>query len=117
MISNVPSIFSENEAYTIVKSAASTQRAAQEHKAVDALEDDSDDDLDTALAKAALDIGTKLSKRNNGRRPILFFRKLYEYCSSFRSNDEHSMTSSVCSINLLSMHITYKSLRMPKKLL
>ena len=59
MVSNVSSIFSGNESYTLVTSATSEQRAVQEGEAVDAVEDDSDDDLDTDLAKAALDTGTK----------------------------------------------------------
>lgn len=59
MVSNVPSIFSGDETHTVVTSATSAQSAVQEHEAVDASGDDSDDDLDTDLAKAALDTGTK----------------------------------------------------------
>ena len=59
MVSNVSSIFSMDEAQTIVTSETSAQRTMQELKAVDTVEDDSDDDLDTDLAKAALDTGTK----------------------------------------------------------
>ncbi|KAF2178147.1 hypothetical protein K469DRAFT_742257 [Zopfia rhizophila CBS 207.26] len=58
MVSKVPSIFSGDEAHTVVTSATSAQRAVQEREAVDAVGDDSDDDLDTDLAKAALDTGT-----------------------------------------------------------
>ena len=59
MVSNVPSIFSGDGAHTVVTSATSAQRAVQEHETFDAVGDDSDDDLDTDLAKAALDTGTK----------------------------------------------------------
>jgi tetratricopeptide (TPR) repeat protein len=59
MVSNVPSIFSGDEAHTVVTSATSAQRAVQEREAVDVVWDDSDDDLDIDLAKAALDTGTK----------------------------------------------------------
>ncbi|ERF70971.1 hypothetical protein EPUS_09042 [Endocarpon pusillum Z07020] len=59
MVSNVSSIFSGNETYTVVTSATSEQSAVQEDEAVDAVGDDSDDDLDTDLAKAALDTGAK----------------------------------------------------------
>lgn len=59
MVSNVPSVFSGDEAHTVVTSATSAQRAVQEREAIDAVWDDSDDDLDTDLAKAALDTGTK----------------------------------------------------------
>lgn len=62
MVSNVPSIFSGDEAHTVVTSATSAQRAVQERDAVDAVGDDSDNDLDTDLAKAALDTGTKAFK-------------------------------------------------------
>lgn len=58
-VSNVPSIFSGDEAHTAVTSATSAQRAVQEHEAVSSVGDDSDDDWDTDLAKAALDTGTK----------------------------------------------------------
>jgi tetratricopeptide (TPR) repeat protein len=56
---NVPSIPSGNEAHTTEISATSTQRVLQEREAVDAGGDNSDDDLDTDLAKAALDTGLK----------------------------------------------------------
>lgn len=61
MESNVSSIFSGSETYqyTTVTSATSGQRALREGEAVDTVADDSDDDLDTDLAKAALDTGTK----------------------------------------------------------
>lgn len=59
MVSNVPSIFSGDEAHTVVTSVTSSPRVVQEREAVDAGWDDSDDDLDTDLAKAALDTGTK----------------------------------------------------------
>ena len=62
MVSNVPSIVSGDEAHTVVTSATSAQRAMQECEAIDAVGDDSDDDLDTDLAKAALDTGTKAFK-------------------------------------------------------
>lgn len=57
MVSKVPSIFPE--AHIVMTEATSTQRTAQESEAVDAVGDDSDDDLDTDLAKAALGTGTK----------------------------------------------------------
>lgn len=59
IVSNVPSVFSGDEAHTVVTSVTSAQRAVQEREANDAVWDDSDDDLDTDLAKAALDTGTK----------------------------------------------------------
>jgi ankyrin repeat protein/tetratricopeptide (TPR) repeat protein len=59
MVSNVPSIFSGDEAHTIVTSPTSVQRAVQEREAADTVGGDSDYDLDTDLAKAALDTGTK----------------------------------------------------------
>ena len=59
IVSNFPSIFSGDEAHTVVTTATSAQRAVQEREVVDAVGDDSDDDLDTDLAKAALDTGTK----------------------------------------------------------
>ncbi|KAI9705031.1 MAG: hypothetical protein M1836_006813 [Candelina mexicana] len=59
IVSNVPSVFSGDEAHTVVTSATSAQRAVQEREATDAVLDDSEDDLDTDLAKAALDTGTK----------------------------------------------------------
>ena len=59
IVSNFPSIFSGDEAHTVVTSATSAQRAVQEREAFDEEGDDSDNDLDTDLAKAALDTGTK----------------------------------------------------------
>lgn len=59
MVSYVPSVFSGDESHTVVTSVTSAQRAVQEREANDAVWDDSDDDLDTDLAKAALDTGTK----------------------------------------------------------
>lgn len=58
-VSNVPSVFSGDEAHTVVTSVTSAQRAGQEREANDVVWDDSDDDLDTDLAKAALVTGTK----------------------------------------------------------
>ena len=59
LVTNVPSISSGDEAHTVVTSATSAQRAVQEREAVVPVEDNFDDDLDTDLAKAALDTGTK----------------------------------------------------------
>jgi tetratricopeptide (TPR) repeat protein len=59
MVSNVPSIFSGDEAHTVVTSPTSAQHAVQEREAADAVGGDSDFELDTDLAKAALDTGTK----------------------------------------------------------
>lgn len=59
MVSTVSSIVSMDGAHTLVTSETSAQGAVQERKAVDAVEDDYDDDLDTDLAKAALDTGAK----------------------------------------------------------
>lgn len=59
IVSNTTSVFSEDGAHTVVTSATSMQSAMQEYKAVNAVEGDSDDDLDTDLAKSALDTGTK----------------------------------------------------------
>ena len=57
--SNVPSIFSGDEVHTVGTSATSAHRAVLERKASDVTEGDSDDDLDSDLAKAALETGTK----------------------------------------------------------
>ncbi|KAF7506791.1 hypothetical protein GJ744_011403 [Endocarpon pusillum] len=57
--SNRSSVFSRNEMSTVVTSITSEQHTLPEGKAVDAVGDVSDDDLDTDLAKAALDTGTK----------------------------------------------------------
>ena len=59
MIANIPSIYSGDEGHTVVTSASSAQHSVLEHEAIDAVGDDSDDDLDTDLAKAALNTGTK----------------------------------------------------------
>lgn len=59
MVSNVPSIFSGDEAHSVVTSTTSAQRAVQEREAVYAVWDDSDDNSNADLAKAALDTGTK----------------------------------------------------------
>ncbi len=58
IVSNAPSIFSVDEAHTVTR-ATSVQRAVREREAFDFVGDDSEDDLDTDLAKAALDTGTK----------------------------------------------------------
>ena len=60
--SNFSSVFSGDEAQSVATSATSAQRAVQEREAVDTVRDDSDDDLDTDLAKAALNTGTKAFK-------------------------------------------------------
>lgn len=59
VVSNAPSVFSGGGAHTVVTSGTSGQRAVQAREAIDAVWDDSDDDLDTNLAKAALETGTK----------------------------------------------------------
>ncbi|KAJ9606983.1 hypothetical protein H2200_008994 [Cladophialophora chaetospira] len=59
MVSNVSSIFSRNETYTVLTSAGSEHRTAQQGEVVNPAEDDSDDDLDIDLAKAALETGSK----------------------------------------------------------
>lgn len=59
IVSDSPSIFSGDEAHTVVTSATSAQRAVQEREAFEAVGVDSDDDLNTDLAKAALDTGSK----------------------------------------------------------
>jgi tetratricopeptide (TPR) repeat protein len=59
IVSNVPSIISGDEAHAAVTSATSAQRVMQKREAIDAVEDDSDDDLDSDLAKAALETGAK----------------------------------------------------------
>lgn len=59
MASNVPSLFSGNEAYTVKTSETLPDAAVQKRDAIDASRDESDDDLDTDLAKAALETGTK----------------------------------------------------------
>ena len=59
MVSAVPSIFSGDEALSGITSATSAHRAIQDREPVGPIGDDSDDDLDTDLAKAALDTGTK----------------------------------------------------------
>lgn len=57
--SPVPTVFSGDEAHTVVTSTASAQCALQKREAADAGEGDPDDDLDTDLAKAALETGTQ----------------------------------------------------------
>ena len=59
IVSEVPSVYSGDEAHTVVTVMNYTQRVVHEREAGDAVGDDSDDDLDTDLAKAALDTGTK----------------------------------------------------------
>jgi len=59
MVSNLSSVFSRDEAHPVVTSAACAKSAVQERDALEAVGDDSDDDLHTDLAKAALDTGTK----------------------------------------------------------
>ena len=59
MASKITSIFSGNEANTVMTSVVLAQRATQEHEAVNAAGEDSDDDLDTDIAKAALKTGIK----------------------------------------------------------
>lgn len=59
MVSSVPSVIFEDEAHTVVTSATSVQFAVQKRRSIDTSLEDSDDDLDTDLAKTALDIGTK----------------------------------------------------------
>ena len=59
MISPVPAVFSGDEAHTVVTSTAPTKCALQKREAVDAVGSDPDDDLDTDIAKAALETGTK----------------------------------------------------------
>ena len=59
IVSNVPSVYSGDEAHTVVTVVNYAERAVQEREACEAVGDDSDDDLDTDLAKAALDTGTK----------------------------------------------------------
>jgi ankyrin repeat protein/tetratricopeptide (TPR) repeat protein len=57
----IPSTVSRDkaQAHTIATSGTPAQHAVQESEGADAVADDSDDDLDTDLAKAALDTGTK----------------------------------------------------------
>ncbi|KAI9689595.1 MAG: hypothetical protein M1822_010247 [Bathelium mastoideum] len=57
--SGVPLILSRDESHSVVTSATSSQFVEQEHDPVDEAEDDSDDDLNTDLAKAALSQGKK----------------------------------------------------------
>ena len=59
LLSNRSSIFSGNGTYTFLTSASSEQPAVPQSDAVGAVEDDSDSDLDTDLAKAALETGTR----------------------------------------------------------
>ncbi|KAF2492419.1 hypothetical protein BU16DRAFT_515365 [Lophium mytilinum] len=59
VVSNVPSVFSGDGAHTVVTSATSVQSAVQEREVADAVGNDSEDDLDTDLTKAALETGTK----------------------------------------------------------
>lgn len=59
MISTASSVFSGTETHTVVTSVTSEQRAMQDGEVVGTVGDDSDDDLDIDLVKAALDTGTK----------------------------------------------------------
>lgn len=59
MVSDDPSTFSGDETSIVMTNPTSAQHNMQEHEAIDAVFDDSDDDLDTDLAKAALETGTK----------------------------------------------------------
>ena len=59
IVSNSPSILSGDEASTVVTSITSAQLVAQDCEPSDPIEDISDDDLDTDLAKAALETGAK----------------------------------------------------------
>ena len=59
MVSIVPSVYSGDETHTPVTSATSAQRAVPECEAIDTEWNESDDDLDIDLAKAALETGTK----------------------------------------------------------
>ena len=52
-------VFSADEAHTVVTSTAAAQCALQKREAADAVGGEPDDDLDTDLAKAALETGTK----------------------------------------------------------
>ena len=59
MVSDEPCGLSENKTHANVTGATSMQQSMQESEAIDAVGEDSDDDLDTDLAKAALSTGTK----------------------------------------------------------
>ncbi|KAF8846620.1 hypothetical protein BDZ45DRAFT_734130 [Acephala macrosclerotiorum] len=65
MVSNAPSTISGDAAHTIMMSVTSTKFAVQERESGDAVRDDSDDDLEVDLAKAALDTGTKAFEAQN----------------------------------------------------
>lgn len=58
-ISNISSTFSQIELNTAITNTTSERRPAYESGSLDVVGDDSDDDLDTDLAKAALETGTK----------------------------------------------------------
>ncbi|KAE8442902.1 hypothetical protein EG329_002574 [Mollisiaceae sp. DMI_Dod_QoI] len=59
MVSNVTSVFSRDEAHTVIASTTSTYSPVHKLEAAEVVGEDSDDDLDTDLAKAALDTGAK----------------------------------------------------------
>jgi tetratricopeptide (TPR) repeat protein len=59
VVSNAPSTFSGDEARTAVTTATSPRLDLQESETADVVGDDFDNDLDTDLAKAALDTGAK----------------------------------------------------------
>ncbi|KAI9768680.1 MAG: hypothetical protein M1835_006823 [Candelina submexicana] len=117
IVFNAPSVFSGDEAHTVVTSATSAQRAMQEREATDAAWDESDDDLDTDLAKAALDTGTKAFKAQEWEEAESHLQEALRVLQHLQDSNEHFATISVCSTNLLSVHITRNSLRMLKKLL
>ena len=65
IVPNLPSIVSGDEGHTAVKCQTSAQYAPRESEAFITASDNSDDDLDTDLAKAALDTGTKAFEAQN----------------------------------------------------
>ena len=84
VVSNVSSIVSGDEAHTVVTSATSAQRAVQENKAFDAAGDDSDDDLDIDIAKAALDTGTKAFEAHEWEEADSLFQEALQVLQQLR---------------------------------
>lgn len=75
-VSNIPSsCFSGDEAHTVGTSPVAAQRTLPEREVVDTVGDDSDDDLETDLAKVALDTGTKAFEAQDWKEADSFLQE------------------------------------------
>ena len=75
IVPNLPSIGSGDEAHTVVTHQTSAHHALQESEAVITASDSSDDDLETDLAKAALETGTKAFEAQNWDEATSLFQE------------------------------------------